>query len=225
MANFCIECGRELSPDWNVCPDCGTKVFKVPAKVSYSQSDPSMAQKYPPPLSIKQEKTTIEIVNQYIWILSLIAGIMGLLAILAPAGVYQYTYFGMVVESWNMWMFGYNVLYDYSAGYLTFWTDMPVPYSLSIITTIIIVITSIMIIGFSIRLKNKEVKSSGLILGAGIILIITAVAYIIVFHIYTSSFSGYSIWTLMFPGFGLIGQFISGVLIIIGYIVAKRYNF
>ena len=222
MANFCTECGRKLEPDWNVCPDCGKKVIDRLSDIKAPESSIQPPIQYPPSPIMKQEKAPIEIVSEKSWIIYLVAGVLSLIAIFTPAGVYQYTYFGVLVESWNMWMYGYNQMYVYSEGTLSFWTDMPVPLMLSIITTLIIAIMIIIIIVGAIKLRNAEVKSSALILSCGIILILTAIAYIVVFHIYTLSYSGDSIWTLMFPGFGLIGQFISGILIIVGYVIAKR---
>ncbi len=222
MANFCIECGRKLEPDWNVCPDCGKRVLKDPSNVISPQYPVQTPIQYPPSPIVKQEKAPIEVVSEKSWIFYLIAGVLSLIAIFTPTGVYQYTYFGIVVESWNMWMYGYNQMYIYSEGTLSFWTDMPIPLLLSIITTLIIAIMIIIILIGAIKLRNAEVKSSAILLSCGIILILTAIAYLLVFHIYTLSSSGDSIWSLMSPGFGLIGQFISGILIIIGYAIAKR---
>jgi hypothetical protein len=222
MANFCIECGRKLEPDWNVCPDCGKRVMKDLSDISSPQYSIQAPIQYQPSTIMKQEKAPIEKVSEKSWIFYLVAGVLSLIALFTPTGVYQYTYFGIVVESWNMWMYGYNVWYVYSEGTMSFWTDMPVPHLLSIITTLIIVFMIILIIVNALKLRNAEVKASKLLLGCGIILILTAIAYLIVFHIYTLSYSGDSIWTLMAPGFGLIGQFISGILIIIGFVIAKR---
>jgi len=225
LAKYCIECGRSLDSDWNVCPDCGTPIYTGTSddliQNSTFQTIPHYQQKVP----VDQGKRPIEIINEYIWVLYLIAGIVGLLAILTPAGAYQLTYFGVVIESWNMWIYGYNVLYDYMGGNLAFWTDMPIPFYLSIATTLTILIIGSSIIISALRLRKRDIKTSGFILGCGIFLILTAVAYIVIFHIYTLLYSGNSIWNLLTPSFGLIGQFISGILIIIGHIIIRKSHY
>jgi len=99
MANFCIECGRELEAYWNVCPDCGTRAFNPleSTSSSYSYTTPSS---YPYRGIIygdlEEKPTTSEKVKR--WISKkrnkgiLIALIIILAAIIIPSAVFLSTY-------------------------------------------------------------------------------------------------------------------------------------
>jgi len=222
MANFCVECGESVQQDWNACPNCGTALLKeigvsyTPATVQYP------SQKIEPTPIVRKAKSSVQKIAEKSWRISLIGGVISLLALLTPAA--SSGSYGMGFITWNMWLFGFNTFYEYGYGTTNFWTDMPIPFSLSLIITFLIILSAILVLYKSFNLRRLDINTSPIFLWCGLLTIVAPIIFMVLFELYMLMGTTMSFWSIMTPGFAIIGQFVGGALIIIGYILGKRAN-
>jgi len=221
MARFCSNCGSPVEEGWNVCPNCGNHLRIKPIEDIKSVSGellpsivPSSVEPvYKPTETSFKAKTT----HKY-WIFSLIAGIVSLIALLTPAS-YNTLGFGAVFFGFS---FGLIVIFQLGYGMASGWTTNPIELTISIISTVMILISAIIIIVKSARLKKSGILYSNTILAFGFLIIGGTFHYIISFEI-LSRFLGYgSFWLNVALGPALILQFAVLFLIIAGYSIGKK---
>lgn len=193
----CLICGQILErEDQRYCDKCSSDLKQL--KPEY----PSKFVKTP------------SSVKDYNWAFPLIGGIIALIALLTPAGYYS-DYSG----SMNFWMWGLLSIYAYGYGGITTFTHDPGEIIISATSTIIVLISIIMIITKANRTRNYGDESKWL--GASISLIIGTIIWIAGIEINGQIYSGISIWSIINPGFGVIGMFLGAILAIIGHAVSK----
>ncbi|MFW9969974.1 MAG: zinc ribbon domain-containing protein, partial [Candidatus Odinarchaeota archaeon] len=198
---YCPKCGTLIDfKNANYCPQCKTSLYS------------------PTITTIKNIKKRKRGWENYSKILSLIGSIIGLFSIFAPTGSIHLG----GLYSWDMWIYGYNVTYDWEEGTEIFWTLNPELLAFSITSTIFIVIGNIMaIIGFVQLLKKKEyayfLPGIGSVLLVGFILF-----YLIAYEIYFLIYMGESFWSFLPPSFGFYGQLIAAILMLLAFFFARK---
>ncbi len=156
------------------------------------------------------------------WIFSLIAGIVGFLALLTPFSSEKWIDgAGTLIFSFEQWWFGLNLTYQIPFGNEFRWTGNPLFLVPEIITFIGIVLSNLFVLIIAIRLPKKEENASKGLIGGAIGLLLSSIALIASFHITSVNHLGYSYWQRMTPGFALIWQFIGSTLVFIGYFLGK----
>jgi hypothetical protein len=199
---FCPECGNPLKlEDMKFCPNCRTPIV----------TEPSPQTK----INIKAKK---RLWQNFSWILLLSGSIIGLIALFTPTGSFHYG----DLYSWDMWMFGYNIYYDWEVGIDIFWTVNPYLLAFSIVTTIFVVIGNIVAIVGVVRLLKKK-DYAYILPGIGAVILIGLVLfYLIAYEVYFIIFRGESFWRLLHPAFGVYGQFIAAGLMIPAFFLARE---
>lgn len=221
MAKFCSNCGSSVEEDWNVCPNCGQKIIvrsigdikSVSEDISKPMSPPSVVPIYKPPETSFMSKPT----HKY-WTLSLIAGILSLIALVTPSA---YKIYGMGAAFLGF-IFGFMVLFQFGYGMISGWTTSTGELIISIISTILILTSAIIIIVKSAKLKKSGIQYSNMVLVFGILAMVGALHYIIAFDIF-SRLTGYgSFWGNASIGPALFLQFVVFILVVIGYSIGKK---
>ena len=199
---FCPKCGIPLKfEDMKFCLNCGAQIGIEP--------NPQVNR------NIKTKKK--KWVNLS-WVLLLIGSLIGILALFTPTGSFNYE--GLL--SWDMWMFGYNITYDYEVGTDIFWTMNRYLLTFSIVTTIFIVIGNLIgIVGVVRLIKKKE--SAYLLPGVGSVMLIGFILfYLISYEVYFAIFIGETFWGLLFPAFGVYGQLIAAGFMVPAFFLARK---
>ncbi|NVM17898.1 MAG: zinc ribbon domain-containing protein [Candidatus Lokiarchaeota archaeon] len=210
MSNICSKCGFELREDWNLCPECG-EIFE-----EKRDELKSIRAKTKPGNQKLAEK---------IWILTFIAGIIGILSLLTPASTVSVSLLGEVLLSMDSWMFGLNIFYEYGVGYDIFFTRNEFFLGVGIFSLIVLVIVNLVVIGSGIGSRKDIYKSKtdyfDLYLAAG--QVIGALIYIIGMAIVYWFLTGEAYWGFLGLGLALIGQFVAALLLVISFGI--RYYF
>jgi hypothetical protein len=193
----CPVCGHILESEYQrYCDKCSTDLKQL--KPDYPKSMVKT------PSSIKE----------YDWAFPLVGGIIALIALLTPAAYYS-TFSG----SMNVWMWGLFSIYAYGYGSISTFTQDPGELFISISSSILVLISIIVIISKANKTRNYGDKSKWL--GASISLIIGTIFWIVGMEINGQIFASVSIWSILNPGFGVIGMFFGAILAIIGHGVNK----
>jgi len=155
-------------------------------------------------------------IKDYIWTVPLIGGILALGAFFAPAAYYgNYYYLWMwALESSQSWTISGILIRRVE------FLDNPDILIPSIILSVIIFLCILALIGSSFlyrkRMRNGKVNPI-VWLGASICILGSTIAWIIIIEAVMFP----SFWSIINPGFGVIGMFIGSILSIIGYGGAK----
>lgn len=199
--NYCGECGNPLTHEDQIsCPKCGALIESKPI-----------------PQTMKKFKTKTLVWAHFSWILLLISSAIGLFALTTPAGSFSYGGF----YSWDMWMFGYNIMYDWEVGTDIFWTANRDLIGISIASTLFVVIGNILAIIGAASLIGKKSYGPALAIISPILLIGATLFYVIAYEVNFLIYLGESFWTLLTPGFAVYGQFFAAVIMILGYLIAR----
>jgi len=212
MPKLCTKCRFELREEWNICPECGEPIygkFKELKRIK-AKTKPS------------EHKLTDKI-----WILTFIAGIIGILALFTPASTTSVSYSGVLLLSMDSWMFGLNIFYEYGVGYDVFFTGNQFILGVEIVSLVILVIINIILIVVSL-LSRKDVS----LMPVDIIHIYFAIGLVIGTLIYIIGnefifwlFVGDTYWGFINLGFALIGQYIAALLTVICYGLGKYFYY
>lgn len=89
------------------------------------------------------------------WIFSLIAGIIGILALFTPASHAVLSIYGINFLSWHMWMFGFHYYYDYEYGLAPFWTADTYLLMFQIAITIIVFVVNLGVLILALGIKES----------------------------------------------------------------------
>jgi len=199
---FCPECGKPLkSEDMKFCPNCRTLIETEPRH---------------------QTKTNIK-AKKRIWenssgIMLLIGSIIGILTFFTPSGSFHYA----DLYSWDMWMFGYNIIFEMGVGTDIFWTGNSYLLAFSIVTTIFVVLGNILaILGVVMLLKKSDYAY--ILAGTGAVMLIGfTLFYLISYEVYFWIFMGDTFWGILYPSFGVYGQFIAAGFMIPAFLLARK---
>ncbi|MFX1457459.1 MAG: hypothetical protein ACFFDB_18990 [Promethearchaeota archaeon] len=205
--HFCGECGNPLTEEDQIsCPKCGSLL------------EPAHDTK-----TLLKIKTKKNLWANFSWILLLFGSTIGLLSLFTPAarinlaGLYK----------WDMWMFGYNIVYDWEVGVEIFWTQNEDLFGIAMGSTIFIIIGNIISIVGAGSLIRKKDYGSILSIVSPIILFVATLFFIIANEIYSQIYIEVSFWELFSPGLAIIGQFLALGLMFIGFLItriASRYT-
>ncbi|MBY9018325.1 MAG: zinc ribbon domain-containing protein [Candidatus Lokiarchaeota archaeon] len=199
---YCPECGNPLKPeDMKFCPNCKTLIETEP--------------RYQPKTNIKAKK---RVWRNSSWILLLIGSVIGIMSIFIPAGSFHLAN----LLSWDMWMFGYNIFFESGVGTDIFWTGNSDFFAFSIGSTVFVVIGNVMaILGVITLLRKKDYAY--LLAGAGaVILTGSTLFYLISYEVYSWIFFGDTFWGVLYPWFGVYGQFIAAAFMLPAFFLARR---
>jgi len=151
-------------------------------------------------------------------ILLIISSVIGVLAFISPTGS---IHLGNLY-SWDMWIFGYNVVFESGVGTESFWIGNPDLLSFSVGSAIFVIIGYIIgIFGVIGLLRKKDYVH--ILAGTGALMLIGfTLFYLISFEVYFWIFMGDTFWGLLFPSFGVYGQLISGALMVPAFLLTRK---
>lgn len=150
--------------------------------------------------------------RKYYWIIIVIGVFIGLLSLLFPTATGDRFYLGELIESLDIWMVGYVRYYWWQTGKESYWMNNPDYETVNLISSIpIILILIFTLIG---TLLTRKRKSSYISLISGISLTGFAIYYMVGLDLNMEG-----VWDELAVGFGIIGIFLSSVLIITGFVV------
>jgi len=224
MIKFCPRCGSTLQSDWKICPNCGVKVVNLPEQDLTDKNNTI----YQPirsggPKALGVAKKTRLKWAEKSWIISLIAGILGIASLLTPfLSVRWIDGAGVLVFSFDQWWFGFNASFQHPITYDFYWTKNPFYLIPEIITFIAVLLSNLTILIIALRLHKIEKNSSKGLIGGIVGLLISSIVIIIIFDLLTWNISGFSMWEARVPGFALIWQFIGSILVFIGYFLGRN---
>lgn len=200
---FCPNCGFPLKiNDEKYCHNCGKPLDFIKPNLK----------------TIKKREPKTRKWAKFSWILLSIGSLIGLLSLIAPAGSFHYEN----LLSWDMWMFGYNIMYDWEVGTDIFWTVNPILMGFSLITFIFVIIGNIVGVGGAVAFKKKNYNAYLAAGASSIILIGFTLFYLIAYEIYFVINTGHSFWSLLYPSFAVYGQFIAAAFMIPAFFITRK---
>ncbi|MFX0039020.1 MAG: hypothetical protein ACFFCY_14915 [Promethearchaeota archaeon] len=153
-------------------------------------------------------------VRDYKWAFPLAGGIIALIAFLTPAA-----YLDTVSGSMYIWMWGLFSVNLYGYGGATAFTQDPGELIVSVLCSLLVLISIIVTIAKGNSAKKYGGESTWL--APSILMMIGTIAWIAGMEINGRIFYDFSLWSVVDPGFGVIGLFLGGILSIIGYGISK----
>lgn len=164
----------------------------------------------------------IDRIKKYLWLFPFIGSIITIISFATPAVYFIYRSPTYDTEFYR-WMldFYFSHVYELGVDKYTFHQSTSFTGYISIFASITIIISNIFII-LSVRKyrkENLEFKKNWLILA--LITISLTIGWMIMKEISTIISFGHSFWGLLSPSFGIIGPFIGGSLVVLGYIFYK----
>lgn len=177
--------------------------------------------------------------KEYFWVLPIIAGILSIVALLAPA-VYFPTGMGVInIYFWLWGLLAINLTYGYpTINYSGFVLD-PMTFIPSLLNSVILVISTIILFITANKARRSKINLKNLSYSLailGILCIASNLIWIILIGISFpisvidsvlpgfSSIFGSSFWAVLSIGFGAIVPFISGSIAIISGIAVNYYS-
>jgi hypothetical protein len=154
-------------------------------------------------------------IREKAWAFSIAGGILALLAFLTPTA-----YLSDYTGSFNVWMWGLVSFELYGYGSITTFTDNPSLIGISAVCSILVIISIIAMIGVGASSRNSGYSGGGWV-APSILMFLATIGYIAGYEMTYLEGIGYSFWSTVNPGFGIIGIFLGGIISIIGYGVTK----
>jgi hypothetical protein len=184
MPDACSLCGYELKEDWNLCPECGRIIEDRKDNLKWIQA---------------KTRPGNQKVAQKTWILTVIAGIIGILSLFAPASSTSIFLGGTVLLSMDSWLFGLNIFYEYGVGYDVFFTLNQLFLGVSIFSLVVLVIVNLLTlaVGIGNRKHFSRSRKDRTELGFAAGQVIGALIYIIGMEIVYLFLTGESYWVLL----------------------------
>lgn len=215
--NFCPECGKSLENDSNICPNCGFKIISELKEHASTINEQIRREPVLIPKITQKAKPLKKRMGFLSWILLIIGAIIGLYALFTPAGTIKVG----DIFSWDMWMFGYNRVYDWEVGLDTFWTLNEDLLGVSIVSTIFVIVGNILAVVSAGSLIIKGNHTSYLAIIAPVILIGSALFYLAAYQVLMFFSTGESFWSLINPSFAIWGQFLAAVIMVSGFFISR----
>ncbi|MFX1378283.1 MAG: hypothetical protein ACFFA4_04245 [Promethearchaeota archaeon] len=153
-------------------------------------------------------------IKDYPWVFPLIGGIIALIAFISPAGYYS-DYYGYM----DFWMWGLISLNLYGYGSVTAFTEDPGEIIISAICSLLVLISIILIISKAYKTRKYSYVSTWL--APSILMMIGTIGWIVGMELNGRIFYDVSLWSVISPGFGVIGMFLGGILSIVGHVISK----
>jgi len=216
--NFCPECGKPLNDELENCTSCGTQIPNEPLDHLNAQSTQQTTKKDLTPRIRKKPKPLKKKLGFFSWILLLIGSGVGLYALTTPAGSVKI----LDLYSWDMWMYGYNVVFESGVGLEVFWVKNEEILFVSLASTIFVIIGNVSAITGGISLIIRGPHKSNVAIVAPIMLFGSAVFFLAGVEILMFIGMEESFWSLINPGFGIYGQFLAALLMIPAFFISRN---
>ncbi|MFX1568012.1 MAG: hypothetical protein ACFFCV_06565 [Promethearchaeota archaeon] len=214
---FCPECGQLINEGETNCPKCGELVVYNPQKYPEFQTPHRNIEKDCFPQISKIPKPLKAKLSFFSWIFLFIGSSIGLFALFTPAGTVKVA----DIFSWDMWMFGYNRVFESGVGLDVFWTGSEDLFFISLASTIFTIIGNISSIVGALFLIKRGVHLSYLAIIAPIVLVGSVLFYLAGYQLLMFIATEESFWNLLHPGFAIYGQFIAAIFMTIGFLIAR----
>ncbi len=181
--------------------------------------------------------------RNYIWIIPLIAGILAIVSLLAPAAYFNFRFYGYSIMD-NLWLWGLYAAPPY--GSPVEFVPSPLVMIPSIVTTALIALSGILLIVFAAKAKGRSelLPVRNVSIMAGVLILASEILWLILVPLFfpIEAYWGtvppgmtLTFWTLSYPyyglsisihnvGFGIIGGFIAAVLSFIGMGAAHYFS-
>ena len=179
--------------------------------------------------------------RKYVWIIPLIAGILAIVSLLAPAAYFSFSYYGYSILD-NLWLWGLYAAPPY--GTPVEFVPSPLVMIPSIITTALIAISGILLIVFAAKARSRSellpVRNVSIL--AGVLILASEILWLILVPLFfpmedywgtvppgfeltfwSISYLGMSI-RIHNVGFGIIGGIIAAVLSFVGMGTAHYFS-
>ncbi|MFX0018301.1 MAG: zinc ribbon domain-containing protein [Promethearchaeota archaeon] len=180
--------------------------------------------------------------RDYIWIIPLIAGILAIVSLLAPAAYFNFRFYAYSIMD-NLWLWGLYAAPPY--GSPVEFVPSPLVMIPSIVTTALIAVSGILLIVFAAKGKSGSdllpVRNVSII--TGILILASEILWLILVPLFfpievywgglppsyeitfwSISYYGIHIMTIHNVGFGIIGGFIAAALSFIGMGAAHYFS-
>ncbi|MFX1259862.1 MAG: zinc ribbon domain-containing protein [Promethearchaeota archaeon] len=179
--------------------------------------------------------------RNYIWIIPLIAGILAIVSLLAPAAYFNLRFYGYSIMD-NLWLWGLYAAPPY--GTPVEFVPSPLVMIPSIVTTALIAVSGILLIVFAAKAKSRSellpVRNVSII--SGILILASEILWLILVPLFfpieiywplpppyevtfwSISYYGITILNIHNVGFGIIGGIIAAVLSFVGMGTAHYFS-
>ncbi|MHA2259921.1 MAG: hypothetical protein ACXACO_18310 [Promethearchaeota archaeon] len=166
--------------------------------------------------------------KKYIWILPFLGGIIVFITLLTPVAIAVIPLISpiAIVEYFTTWSWMWGLSYNDLQGFW-FWEGFPLQI-LSILCTIVIGVCALCNISLAKNLRKNSkkkisIKKKGVI--PSVIIIITAILWIVLVDLGFNYIRQHSFWDLFYPSFGIYGIFIGAGTSLSGFyssLISKR---
>ncbi|MHA1885908.1 MAG: hypothetical protein ACW96S_12695 [Promethearchaeota archaeon] len=215
--NFCPECGEKLDQEHKNCPNCGESVVYDPVGPSKPINKDERITPSLIPQSVERKKPMIKKLGFFSWILLLIGSAVGFYALTTPAGS---TRVGDLF-SWDMWMIGYNRVFESGVGLDVFWVQNESYLFVCVLSTVLVFVGNIAAIITAGFFTKSSAHFSYAAFIAPIALIGSALFFLAGYEALMFIDFGDSFWGVMGTAFGIWGQFLAALCMVLGILIAR----
>ena len=198
MGKFCTNCGIPLQQNWNICPNCAIPIIKESSAQIYKSESP------------KSSKSETSLSDLY-WFIGFIGAIVSRFAFLNPT----------TIQLGDIYMIGIYTDYNPFLQKISInWIEALPVLLISIASSTGVILCALKTIYLTLKLYQEKVELKNQLRSLGMLIIIINIGYMVGIEIY--AFLNGSTWLGNAIGFGVVGHFISGTLIIVAHYLIKK---